>query len=110
LAIVPSAFAAARAVLDGTVDSEQVTRIAVVLVVGAIALAVGTYKRLAALVGPAVIALVVLAVAQLIVVQRNTSGWVSALIAGVVLLVVGTRLEYLRTVSRRASDLVKSLR
>ncbi len=110
LAIVPSAFAAARAVLDGTVDSEQVARIAVVLVVGAIALAVGTYKRLAALVGPAVIALVVLAVAQLIVVQRNTSGWVSALIAGVVLLVVGTRLEYLRTVSRRASDLVKSLK
>jgi hypothetical protein len=110
LALVPSAFAAARAALDASVNSEQVTRIAVVLVVGAVALAVGTYKRLAALVGPAAMALVVLAVAQLIVVQRRTSGWVSALIAGALLLLVGTRLEYLRSVSRRAGDLVKSLR
>ena len=110
LAIIPSAFAAAGAVLDGTVDSEQVTRIVLVLVVGAAALAIGTYRRFAALVGPSAVALVALAVAQLIVVQRSTSGWVSALVAGVVLLIVGTRLEYLRSMSRRAGDLVRSLR
>lgn len=110
IALVPSAWAAAKALLDATVDRTQTARIAVVLSVGAIALAIGVWKRLAALVGPATVALVVLAVAQLIVVQRNTSGWVSALIAGIILLVVGTRLEYLRSVSRRTSDLVKSLR
>lgn len=110
LALVPSALAAARAVLDATVDREQTVRIAVVLAVGAVALSVGTYKRLAALAGPAAVALVALAVSQLVVVQRHTSGWVTALIAGVILLVVGTRLEYLRSVSRRTGDFVKSLR
>lgn len=110
LTLLPSAFAAAGAVLNSTLDSGQVTRIAAVLVVGAVWLAYGTVKRLAALVGPSVVALGVLAVAQLIVVQRQASGWVSALLAGVVLLAVGTRLEYMRSVSRRAADLVKSLR
>ena len=107
MALIPSAFAAWTApwALDIThlTTGAHLVRAALVLSAGVLAAAIGARLRLAGLLMPAAVALVVLASAQVWGGLANLPRWVALAIAGTLLVVAGARIEQLRGQGRRAA-------
>lgn len=110
LALLPSAFLVTEALLVGQITDTALWRLIATLTTSTVLLCVGAYRRLAALVYPAVAALLLLAASQYATVEVYVTNWGAALVAGVVLLAVGARLEYLRGGVRRGIAFARSLR
>jgi hypothetical protein len=110
LALLPSAFLVTEALLVGQNTDTALWRLIATLTTSTVLLCVGAYRRLAALVYPAVAALLLLAASQYATVEVYVTNWGAALVAGVVLLAVGARLEYLRGGVRRGIAFARSLR
>jgi hypothetical protein len=84
-------------------------RVVVLFVVGAGLVAVGVWRRLAGLVVPATMALLVVTGVQLVDLGRFLPQWVSFAVAGGLLVLAGARWEKVRTLGQESSDWVRQL-
>ena len=84
-------------------------RVVALFVVGAALVAVGAWRRLAGLVVPAAMALLVVTGVQLVDLGRFLPQWVSFAVAGGLLVLAGARWEKVRTLGQESSDWVRQL-
>ncbi len=113
VALVPSALATwiapwALGSASGS-STEHLARLAVVLVAGVVAVIVGARRRLGGLLIPGAAALVITATAQLWSGLAALPRWLGLGLAGVMLVVAGARIEWLRREGRRAVGWVEGL-
>jgi hypothetical protein len=84
-------------------------RVVALFVVAAGLVAVGAWRRLAGLVAPAALALLVVTGVQLVDLGRFLPQWISFAIAGGLLVLTGARWEKVRTLGHESSDWVRHL-
>lgn len=84
-------------------------RVVALFVVAAGLVAVGAWRRLAGLVVPAALALLVVTGVQLVDLGRFLPQWISFAVAGGLLVLAGARWEKVRTLSHESSDWVRHL-
>ena len=114
LALAPTTIAIVQNATNRWVSGDPVgtayqVRVAALLVVGAGLVAVGAWRRLAGLIVPAAMALLVVAGVQLIDLGRFLPQWISFAVAGALLVLAGARWERVRTLGQESSDWVRQL-